>query len=79
MEIAESMYKGVAETSYKSSTWSYANRAGCSRNKRKEYASCNTYPATVESAGKCRKRYVDLLLGESKNCLIHVPGNYSDE
>ena len=75
MEIAESMYKGVAETSYKSSTWSYANRAGCSRNKRKEYASSNTYPATVESAGKCRKRYVDCLTSGSKTCLIHGAGN----
>ena len=32
-----------------------------------------------ESAGKCRKQFVDCLLGESKTCLIHSPVYYSDE
>ena len=33
-EIAESIYKGVVEPSYKKSTWADANRAGHSRNTR---------------------------------------------
>ena len=32
-----------------------------------------------ESAGKRRKQYVDRPSGESKICLIHGPGNSSDE
>ena len=32
-----------------------------------------------ERTGKHRKRYVDHPQGESKNCLIHFPGNSSDE
>ena len=32
-----------------------------------------------ESSDNNIKQYVDCPLGESKTCLIHGPGNYSDE
>ena len=40
---------------------------------------CKTQPMTDESAGKRKKRYVDRSTSESKTCLIHGHGNYSDE
>ena len=59
MEIAESIYYGVVEPSYKEPTWAYANRAGHSRQKRGEVASSWTRLKKGESAGKRRKRHVD--------------------
>ena len=55
MEIAESIYKGVVESSYKKPTRAYANCVGHIRQKRGEAASAWTCPEKVESAGKCRK------------------------
>ena len=55
MEIAEYIYEGVVEPSYKKPTRAYANRGGQSRNKRGESASTKTLPATSESAGKRRE------------------------
>ena len=79
-EIAESIYKGVVEHSYKKPTRSDTNRAGHSSKIRVEAASSTTYPEMIESSGKRRKRYVYHLKGRSKlTCLIHGPGNSSDE
>ena len=79
MEITESIYEGVVETYYKKPTQADANRSGQSRKKRGEDSSSWNFPEKVESAGKRRKRHVDSLMGKSKNCLIHGPGNSSEE
>ena len=55
MAIAESIYKGVVEPSYKNPTRLDANCAGHSRHKRREAASSWTRPEKGESAVKCRK------------------------
>ena len=59
MEIAESIYKGVVEPSYKKTTWADANRSGHKINNRGGSTSSKTHPVTRESAEKRRKRYVD--------------------
>ena len=46
MEIAESIYKDLVETSYKKTTQAYSNRAGRSRNKRRESTTAKTHPVT---------------------------------
>ena len=79
MEIKELIYKGVVEPSYKKPTWVDSNHADQIKNKIGDAASYKTHPATVESSGKRRKRYVDSSKIESKTCLIHGPGHYSDE
>ena len=66
MYIAESIYKGVVEPSYKKSTLADANRYSRSRNNRVEVASSKTLPVTQESTGKRRKQYVDFLMIKSK-------------
>ena len=78
MEIAESIYEGLVETSYKKTTQSDANRAGHSRYKRGEAASSWTRPEKGEINGKRIKRHVDSPLGKSKTCLIHGPGHSSE-
>ena len=78
MEIAESIYEGVVEPSYKKPTRADANHAGHSRHKGGEAASSWTPPEKGESAGKCRKRHVDSPTGKSKSCIIHGPGHSSD-
>ena len=50
IEMAESVYKGVVELSYKSHTRSDTNRAGNRRNKRVEAALSKTHHTTVERA-----------------------------
>ena len=65
MEIAESIYEGVVEISYKKPTGESALQ-------------WNFYEKG-ESAGKRRKRHVDIPTGKSKTCLIHGPGNSSEE
>ena len=79
MEIAESIYEGVLEPSYKKTTQAYAKRAGHSRQKRGEAASLCTIPEKVEISVNIRKRHVDSLTGKSKTCLIHSPGHSSEE
>ena len=79
MDIAESIYEGVVEPSYKLSTGSDATHAGHSRKKRGEVASSHTYSKMSERVGKRRKRYVDYLTGKSKTCLIHGPSHSSYE
>ena len=37
------------------------------------------FPEKGKSAGKRRKRHVDILTGKSKICLIHDPGHSSEE
>ena len=59
MEIAESIYEGVVETSYKKTTGAYSNYAGNRRLKRVETVSSKNPSNMSESAGKCRKIYVD--------------------
>ena len=71
--------EGVVEPSYKKPTRKYSKPAGHSRQKRVEADSSQTYPAMGDSNGKRRKQYVDRPSGESRTCLIHVPGNYFDE
>ena len=70
MDIAESFYKGVVETSYKNRTREDSNHADHSSNKRGEVSSLQTHPKTGESASKHRKRYLDCLLVKSNTCLI---------
>ena len=70
MVMSESIYEGVVEPYYKNPTRVDANRAGQSSQNIGESASSPTHYSTSESAGKCRKLYVDRLLGESKICLI---------
>ena len=79
MEISESIYKIIVEPSYKTHIQTDANRAGHSRQNRGEVASPWTCPEKGESAGKHRKQHVESPTGKSKNCLIHDPGNYSEE
>ena len=79
-EIAESIYKGVVEPSYKKTTREYANYSGHSRKMRGEADSSNTYSEMSESASKCRKRYTEHPKDRLKTtCLIHVPEYSSDE
>ena len=75
MEISESIYKGVAEPSYKQTTREDSNRAVHIRHNKGEASSSWTRPEKVESAGKRIKRHVDIPTGKSKTCLIHVPGH----
>ena len=58
MEISESIYEGVVETSYKKPTREASNRASHSRENRPEYDLSQTHSVTSERACKCRKRYV---------------------
>ena len=78
MEIVEYIYKSVVEPYYKEPTREDINRSGRSRNNRGEADSYKTHPATVESAGKRIKRYVDRSTSESETCLIHSLGHSSD-
>ena len=64
MEIAESIYEGVVEPSYKKYTWAYSKRYGHIRNKRGGATSSEARPVTVESTGKRRKLYVDFSKSE---------------
>ena len=64
MEIAESIYEGVVEPSYKKPTQANANRAGCSRQNIGESALSWTRPVKGESNGKRRKRHVDIPTGK---------------
>ena len=75
IEIAEYIYKGEVEPSYKNSTWSDTNRAGHSNINRGELASSKTHPATGESAGKHFKN-VDCLKIESKNLYHSQPRTF---
>ena len=79
METDESIYEYVVEPSYKRPTMEDTNRAGHSRQKRGEPASSWNRPEKGESSEKRRKRHVDSPMGKSKICLIHGPGNYSEE
>ena len=55
MEIAESIYEGIVEPSYKKTTRADANRVGHSRQKRGEASSSRILPKKGESADKHRK------------------------
>ena len=80
MEIAESIYEGFVEPSYKKLTGSDDNRDGIIMKIRGESDSSTTYSGISQSADLCRKRYVDHTEGRSKlNCLVHSPGHSSDE
>ena len=73
IDIAESIYEGVLETSYKQYTREDYIHAGHRSKKKGEANSSHTYSVTSESADNCRKIYVDHPKGESKTCLIHGP------
>ena len=60
MEISESIYEGVVEPSYKKPTRADYNCAGHVSQKRVESASSWTRPEKGESAGKRRKRHVNI-------------------
>ena len=79
MYIAGFIYKGVVEPSYKQSTRAYATCAGHISKNIGEAAPSHTHSAMIEITDKRKKRYVDLLKGESKTCLIYGPVNSSDE
>ena len=55
MEVAESIYEGVVELSYKKISRKDTNRSGNISNKRGEPALSQTYPVMGESFGKSRK------------------------
>ena len=78
MEIAEYIYKSVVEPYYKKPTREDINRAGRSRKNIGEADLYKTHPATVESADKRIKRYVDRSTIELETFLIHIPGHSSD-
>ena len=69
-----------SRTFLKKTTREDANRASNIILKIGEAASSNTYPDMSKSADKLRKRYIYHPKGKSKpTCLIHGPGNSSDE
>ena len=55
VEIAEYIYKGVVEPSYKKTTRADANRAGHISNNRGLYTLSKMHPVMGQSAGKRRK------------------------
>ena len=59
MEIVESIYELVLETSYKNPTSAYSTRADHNRLKKGGVALSNTYSKISDSAGKRRNKYVD--------------------
>ena len=59
MEIAEYIYEGVLEPSYKKPTREDANSAGHISKMRGEATSSNNYSKMIERSGKHIKRYVD--------------------
>ena len=73
MDIAESIYEGAVEPSYKKPTWVDSISSGHIRNKSGESASSKYHPTTVERSEKCRKQYVDSSKSKSKTCLIYDP------
>ena len=74
MEIAEFIYKVVAEPSYKKTIRADKNRAGHSKYMRVEASSSDIHSKMAESANKHRKRYADYLKHISKpKYLIHGP------
>ena len=79
MEIAEYIYEGVLELSYKKYTGLDATCSGQIRYKRGEPASLHTYFTMNERAENHREGYVCHSKGESKTCLIQGPRNSSDE
>ena len=80
MEMAESIYEGVVEPSYKNSTRTDSNRADHSRKIREEATSSNTYSNMSNIAYKRRKMYVDHPKDRSKpTCIVNGPVNSSDE
>ena len=79
MDIAEYIYEGVVEPSYKQPTREDTTHAGHRRENRLESTSSHTYSAMIENTGKHRKRYVDHLERESKICLMYGSGYSSDE
>ena len=79
MEIAESIYEGVVETSYKKPTRADAKHSDHIRQNRGEAAPSHTHSAMGENAGKRRKQYADHPTGKSKTCLMYGSGNASDE
>ena len=59
IDILESIYEGILETSQGETSKADSTRAGHVRLKRGESALSNTYSEMSESAEKLRKRYVD--------------------
>ena len=78
MEISESINEGVVEPSYKKPTRTEPNRYNHSMHDRREASLSWTFTEKCAITGKCRKIHVDILIGRSKTCLIHVPGHSSD-
>ena len=74
MEIAESIYEGIVEPSYKKVTREDANRACNSSQNRGESASLQTNSAMGKRLDKFRKQYVDCPSSESKTVLSTAPG-----
>ena len=80
MEIAEYVYEGVVESSYKKPMRSDANRAGNRNKMRRDAALSITYSEVSESIGNHRKRYVEHPRVIYKyNCIIHDLNNSSDD
>ena len=76
MEISESIFEGAVEPSYKNLNRVDVNRAGHSRNKRGEAASSQNHSEIGESAGKCRKQYLDLPVRRIKNLSYSRPRTF---
>ena len=70
MEIAEYIYKGLIEPSYKKTTRADANCDGQIRIKIGETTLSITYSKMSESSGNHRKRYVDYPKGRSKPVMV---------
>ena len=61
MEIAETMFGGVVETSPKNTTRNVSNHSCRTKKMRGEDALSNIYSNMGKHAGKCMKSYVDRL------------------
>ena len=80
MELAESVYDGVVESSYKKLTSTYANSASHRRKMRRETIFSTIHSETSQSSCRRIKTYVDHPKDRSKHtCLIHGTGHSSDE
>ena len=78
MDISETIYEGVVETSYQNKTTiTYSNCAGFNRKIRVGSAPSKRYSKMYGRSVKGKKRYVDHPRDRSKlTCIIHVNGGH---
>ena len=80
MKIAENIYEGVVEHSYKESNRSETNVGGCSRKMRVIQAPSKSNPDMDGHTGNQNKRYVECPGRKLQpTCIINGPGHYSEQ